>query len=67
MRHFLLPGPVSTLAFSVGMTPSMRGLIAPAGGSYQQAAGLWRASLCAVVVAAIAVAADKHSGAAAGA
>lgn len=33
MRHFLLPGPVSTLTFSVGMTPSMRGLIAPAGRS----------------------------------
>jgi hypothetical protein len=31
MRHFLLPGAISTLALSVDTTPAMRVLITPAG------------------------------------
>ncbi len=33
MRHFVLPGPVLTLAFGVGMAATMRVLIATASGS----------------------------------
>ena len=67
MRHFLLSSPVSTLAFGMGATASMRVLIATAGGPYRLVTCLRRASLRAVAVAAITIAADKHGGAAAGA
>ena len=67
MRHFLLPGPVSTLAFGMGETAAMRVLIATAGSPYRLVACLQRASLRAVAVAVITIAADKHGGAAAGA
>lgn len=67
MRHFLLSGPVSTLAFGMGATAPMRVLIATAGSPYRLVACLQRASLRAVAVAVITIAADKHGGAAAGA
>ena len=67
MRHFLLSGPISTLAFGMGATAAMRVLIATAGGPYRLLARLRRASFRAVAVAAITIAADKHGGAAAGA
>ncbi len=67
MRHFLLSGPVSTLAFGMGATAPMRVLVAIAGGPYRLLACLRRASLRAVAVAPITIAADKHGGAAAGA
>lgn len=67
MRHFLLSGPVSTLAFGMGATATMRVLIATAGRPYGLATVLRRASLSAVAVAAITIAADQHRGAAANA
>ena len=67
MRHFLLSGTVSTLAFGMGVTAPMRVLIATAGGTYRLLACLRRASSGAVAVAVITIAADKHGGAAAGA
>lgn len=67
MRHFVLSGPVSTLAFGMGATAPMRVLIATAGGPYRLLACLQRASLRAVAVAAITIAADMHGGAATGA
>ncbi len=67
MRHFLLSGPVSMLAFGMGATAPMRVLIATAGSPYRLVARLQRASLRAVAVAVITIAADKHGGAAAGA
>lgn len=60
MRHFLLSGPVSTLAFGMGATAAMRVLIATAGSPYRLVACLRRASLRAVAVAAITIAAHKH-------
>jgi hypothetical protein len=65
MRHFLLSGPVSTLAFGMGATATMCVLIATAGRPYGLATGLRGASLSAVAVAAITMAADQHGGAAA--
>ena len=67
MRHFLLSGPVSTLALGMGETATMRVLIATAGGPYRLLACLRRASISAVAIAPITVAAYKHRGAAAGA
>jgi len=67
MRHFLLSGPVSTLAFGMGATAPMRVLVAIAGGPYRLLACLRRASRRAVAVAPITIAADKHGGAAASA
>jgi len=67
MRHFLLPSAVLTLAFGMGETATMRVLIATAGSPYRLVTCLRRASLRAVAVAAITIAADKHGGAAAGA
>ena len=66
MRHFLLSGPVSTLAFGMGAAASMRVLIATAGSPHRLLACLRRASL-AVAIATITIAANKHGGAAAGA
>lgn len=65
MRHFLLSGPVSTLAFGMGATTTMRVLIAMASRAHGLATCLQRASLSAVAVAAITIAADQHGGAAA--
>ena len=67
MRHFLLSGPVSTLAFGMGATAAMRVLITTAGRPYRLVACLRRTSISAVAVAAITVAAQEHRGAAAGA
>jgi len=67
MRHSLLPSPVLTLALGVGTTAAMRGLIATAGRSQRLLACLPRTIPRAVTVAAIAVAAHEHRGAAAGA
>jgi len=67
MRHFVLSGPVSTLAFGMGATAAMRVLIAIAGSSYRLLACLRRTSSGAVTIAPITVAAHKHRGAAAGA
>lgn len=66
MRHFLLPGTVSTLAFCMGATAAMRALIATASSPYRLLACLRRTSI-AVAIAPITIAADKHGGAAAGA
>lgn len=67
MRHFLLPGPVSTLAFGMGATAAMRVLIATAGSPYRLVACLRRTSIIAVAITPITMAAHKHRGAAAGA
>ena len=67
MRHFLLSGPVSTLAFGMGATAAMRALIATTGSPYRLVTCLRRASIIAVAIAAITVTAHKHGGAAAGA
>ena len=67
MRHFVLSGPVSTLAFGMGATAAMRVLIATAGGPYRLVACLQRASLRAIAIAMVTIAADKHGGTAAGA
>ena len=67
MRHFLLSGPVSTLAFGMGETATMRVLIATTGSPYRVVACLRRASSGAVAIAAITLAAHQHRGAAAGA
>ena len=67
MRHFLLPGTVSTLACGMGAAASMRVLIATAGSPYRLVTCLRCASLRAVAVAPITIAADKHGGAAASA
>lgn len=67
MRHFLLSGSVSTLAFGMGATAAMRALIATTSSAYRLVACLRRASSCAVAITPITTAADKHGGAAAGA
>ena len=67
MRHFLLSGAVSTLAFGMGATATTRVLIATAGGPYRLLACLRRASIIAVAITPITMAAHKHGGAAAGA
>ncbi len=67
MRHFLLPSPVSTLAFGMGATAPMRVLIATTGSLYRLVACLRRTSSAAVAIAVITVAAHEHRGAAAGA
>ena len=67
MRHFLLSGTVSTLAFGMGATAAMRVLIATAGSPYRLVACLRRTSIIAVAITPITMAAHKHRGAAAGA
>jgi hypothetical protein len=67
MRHFLLSGAVTALAFGVGMTTAQTRLIAAAGGTHGAAARLVGTLRRAVTVAAIAVAADEHGRAAASA
>ena len=67
MRHFLLPGPVTTLSLRMGMTAAQAGLIAAAGRYQGAVAGLMGAGRSAVTVAAITVAANQHSLAATGA
>jgi hypothetical protein len=60
MRHFLLPGPVTALAFGVGVTAAQAVLIAATRGTDRLSAGLVGAPRGAVAVAAIAVAANEH-------
>jgi hypothetical protein len=67
MRHFLLSGPVTALPFGVGVTTTQAGLIPAAGSTNRTAAGTVGTLHSAVAVAAIAVAANEHRGAAAGA
>lgn len=67
MRHFMLPGAVSTLAFGMGTTAAMRVLVATAGSPQRLLTCLRRTSSAAVAVAAITVAAHEHGGAATGA
>jgi len=67
MRHYLLFGPVATLAFGVGMKIAQAALVAPTGGTHGLATsliGTWRG---AVAIATITVAADKRGGVTAGA
>ena len=66
MRHFLQFGPVTALAFGVGMAPLPAGLVAVASGTDGAASCLRRTGLGAVALAAIAVAANDCSLAAAG-
>ena len=70
MRHFVcLPGPVPVLALTrgVGVTPAKAGLITFPGGLYAAGAHPSGALGTAVTVAAVAVAADDHGYATAGA
>jgi hypothetical protein len=67
MRHFLLPGPVTALAFGVGVTAAQAVLIAATRGTDRLSAGLVGAPRGTVPVTAIAVAANEHGRAAAGA
>ena len=62
MRHYLLSGPVATLAFGVGATTAKAALVATTGSTHGLAAsliGTWRG---AVAIATITVAADKRGG-----
>lgn len=67
MRHFLRSDPITLLAFGVGVTPAQTGLIAAPGSTDRASAGFAGTSGGAVALAAIAVAANQHSGAATGA
>jgi hypothetical protein len=64
MRHFLLFGPVTTLAFGVGMTTSPAGLVAATGATDGGTSGMIGTPCGAVAVTPIAVAANDHRGAA---
>lgn len=67
MRHFLCSGPVTALALRMRVAATQAGLIAAAGRTQGVVAGFFGAGRGAVAVAAIAVAADQHGGAATGA
>ena len=67
MRHFLRFGPVTALPLRMRVTPAQAGLIEAASGTQGVMAGLLGTGRGAVTVAAIAVAADQHGGAATGA
>ena len=67
MRHYLLFGPVATLAFGVGMTTAPAGLVAASSGTNGASASLIGTRRGAVAMAAITVATDQYSGATAGA
>ena len=67
MRHFLRSSPITLLTFGVGVTAAQAGLIAAPGSTDRASAGFAGTSGGAVALAAIAVAADQHSGAAGGA
>lgn len=65
MRHFLLSGPVTTLAFGVGVTAAHAVLIAATRGTDRSPACLVGTPRGAVALAAITVAANEHGRAAA--
>ncbi len=67
MRHFLLPGSVTALPFSMRMTTAPAGLIAAAGSTHRVLAGLFSTLRGAVAMAAITRAADEYRRATAGA
>jgi hypothetical protein len=67
MRHFLLPGPVTALAFGMGVTAAQAVLIAATRGTDRLSAGLVGTARGAVAVATITVAANEHGCAASGA
>lgn len=67
MRHFLLPGPVTALAFGMGVTAAQAVLIAATRGAGGLSAGLVGTARGAVALAAVAVAANDHRRAATGA
>jgi hypothetical protein len=67
MRHFLLPGSVTALAFGVAVTTAAALLIAATRGAGGLLACLLGTVRGAVALAAVAVAANEHSPAAGGA
>lgn len=67
MRHFLLSGSVTALAFGVGMAAPQAVLVSAAGGANRTAACLFGTPLGAVAMAAITVAANEHGRTATGA
>lgn len=60
MRHFLAAGTVATLAFGMGQSPPMAGLVACPRFPHQAAPGHLGAALGAIALAAITVAADEY-------
>ena len=64
MRHFLLLGSVTALAFGMGMTTTQTGLIPATRSTHRPAAGAAATLRRAVAMAAITVATDEHSRAA---
>ncbi len=67
MRHFLLPGPVTTLAFGVGVTAAPALLIAATRSTRGLSACLVGTVRSAVALATITVAANEHRRATSGA
>ena len=67
MRHYLLFGPVATLAFGVSATTAKAALVATAGSTHGLAASLIGTWPGAVAIATITVAADERGGVTAGA
>jgi hypothetical protein len=67
MRHFLLPGPVTALAFGMGVMAAQALLIAATRGAGGLSACLVGTARGAVPLAAVAVAANDHGRAASGA
>ena len=67
MRHYLLFGPVATLAFGVSATTTQAALVATTGSTHGQAASLIGTWPGAVAIATITVAADERGGVTAGA
>ena len=65
MRHFLRPSPVTLLTFGVGVAAAQAVLIAATGGTDRASTRLAGTSGGAVALAAVAVAANQHGGAAA--
>ena len=66
MRHFVPSHAVAALAFGVGGSPTIAGLIPPPGRAHRGRTGLLRTAARAIAVAAIAVTADQHRRAAGG-
>ena len=60
MRHFFTFGPVATLAFGMGQTPSMAGLVPFARFPHRAAPGRLGAAPGAIALPAITVAADEY-------
>ena len=67
MRHVFLPAPVTACPQGMGDTAAAARLVAPAGRALGLTAGVLCAASGAVDLAAVAMAADEHAGAAAGA